>query len=164
MKILAIDPGSNTTGYAVIDMALNLLDAGLIRPDKTRLDAWTRIEQISAEVGRLIREYEPSRVILEVPGGQSGHGKRSTHSLIIYGAAVGAAYGVALAMGVPIVTADTGEWTRGRSKEARQAEVIARFPKYQPKRDPGLDTSDAIALGLWYTVGYVRSLSAKARK
>lgn len=65
MRVLGIDPGLATTGYAVIeDLPLKVLEAGVIRtPAHTPLPH--RLHTLYAETRRLLREYKPEALAIE---------------------------------------------------------------------------------------------------
>jgi len=67
MRILGIDPGLNTTGYAVVDLcggAGRIVEAGTIRPPR-QADLGARMEAIHVELSALLGEHKPSHVAVE---------------------------------------------------------------------------------------------------
>ena len=67
MKILGIDPGLRTSGYAVLSQtarSIEVLDAGTLRSDKDRsLDQ--RIAQIYQDIEELLAEHQPDIMAVE---------------------------------------------------------------------------------------------------
>lgn len=156
MTLLAIDPSSTLTGYAVMADRMTILDAGLLKPDKTRDPAIMRIIAMTKELTALISEYEPDTILVEMPS--TSHGQAVSR-----GAGAGAAtYG--LAVGVmywecynssdyksPPVPVGAQEWTKGIPKLKRQQNICMMFPdRYNPEKDRGGDIADAIGLCCWW--------------
>jgi len=66
-RVLGIDPGLNITGYGVVDFRGRepaIVEAGTIRTDP-KGDMPRRIEQIHADLGRLIAEVNPDLIAIE---------------------------------------------------------------------------------------------------
>ena len=160
MKIIAIDPGSKVTGYAVFEDD-KLIDAGLLKPQKTRLPNDKRILSICFEVEKLLDEHEPKVVVLEWTTGKVGKNrhKGGGSGLAIYGIAIGAIWMVArLREGValPATVLIDESWTCGKPKVKRLAELELTCPAYKRKDDKGGDMGDAILLAQYYLKEYVR--------
>ncbi len=69
MIILGIDPGTATTGFAVIEKLdrqneFKILDFGVVETPKTDHEA-KRLETIAEDVVELIKKYKPSRLGIE---------------------------------------------------------------------------------------------------
>ena len=159
MKILALDPASLTTGYAVLEHGgdMKLLEAGTITAT-AKLEALARTEQMYCEVQSLLHEIRPDVIAIEVADGRQRTGKkRRSSSLPIWGQAVGMVWGCCLAwrnahfLESTIIPIGNTQWTENKGKLWRQAQVRVYFPKqYDPEADTkGLDVSDAVALGIW---------------
>ena len=153
-RVLAIDPSSTCTGWAVLD-GLNpadLIDGGLIRPDRGA-SSLLRIQETVDDVLHLLPEYQPDRLVIEIPSGKAGTGsKRGAKSaLAIYGLAVGAVWqGCRAAFSGPVAAVDERTWIHA-SKERRALAIEAYYPgRYRMSTDKGLDLADAIGLGRWY--------------
>lgn len=150
MKILAIDPASIVTGYALgdTDPRFHLVEAGILR-ENPKTAAVTRILSITKDVKRLLREYRPDSVVVEVPDGKV-HGRlkgKSMGGLATYGMAVGAVLSVCDESRSTLYTVGVNLWTRGQSKKTRQMRVMGEFPNYDPDKDTkDLDISDACGL------------------
>jgi Holliday junction resolvasome RuvABC endonuclease subunit len=179
LNILAIDPASQVTGYAVLAglQPDELLDGGLIRASEAsglvsdhqavcavadhlrlpELKHYRRCRSIIVEVCRLIGEHEPALIAVEIPSGLVGTGARrgASGSLTTYGLAAG----MILEACVSACGGDAGrvlpvterQWTaRLGSKRRRQQDIADRYGRrYPTDRDPGGDLADAIGLGRW---------------
>ena len=65
MRILGIDPGLGTTGYGIIeDRTFRVVEAGVIRT-QARTPIQERIKNIFDEISDIIKEHEPSVLVLE---------------------------------------------------------------------------------------------------
>ena len=76
---------------------------------------------------------------------------------VVYGTVLG--YAAGLASDQPrctVAVADNQQWTRGKSKDDRQAATAMQFPQYDASRDPGGDMADAIEMGLWWLTAVER--------
>lgn len=175
-RLLALDPSSAAIGYALMEGPLSLIEAGRITPSAKKLAAMERVRDLVSQlragritpsrrkslsaldrvfdlVSQLRAEFprlSPWRVIVEMPGRhqskRSGHGAAGA-SLMQYGMACGAVWQMCLDL-MPegaVTTFLTSEWDS--SKEKRALGVRSEFPQYGSIRDPGMDVSDAIALG-----------------
>ena len=152
-KLLALDPSSTRTGYALLDMADGaIIDAGLLLPTKQKAEAIYRVGDMLDELDVLMGSNSLEVAVIEMPLGKQYSRQRGKRS----GLAVWA--GAAWAMWALIRTEDPNlpllpvgiAWTRSTTKRMRQAEVISRASSYDPARDPGMDVSDAVSLGWWY--------------
>ena len=179
MRVLALDPSSTCTGWAVLDGLERdeLIDGGLIKPsaskflDKAAPEAkhddllkWysqgplassRRMIETLGDVLPLFDEYKPDRVAVEVPSGKAGTGSKwgAKGSLTTYGMAAGAVWAYCLAI-QPGKTVAINErmWTVGQtSKQGRAYTHESLYPgRYRANIDPGGDLSDAIGIGRWY--------------
>ena len=67
MRILGIDPGLNTTGYGVVEVAdrqVRLVEAGVVR-GKTKGSLTARVQEIHDGVADVIRALKPEAMALE---------------------------------------------------------------------------------------------------
>jgi len=154
MKIIAIDPGSKVAGYAVFNDN-KLIDAGLLKPYKTRLPNDARILSICFEVEKLLDEHKPKVVVLEWTTGKVGRNrhKGGGSGLAIYGIAIGAIWIVARlrdGVALPETVLIDESWTKGVKKKKRLEDLELTCPAYKRKLDPGGDMGDAICLGEYY--------------
>jgi len=168
IKLLSIDPSSKLTGYAVLDERANLLEAGLLRPRKTKDDIWDRIEAMCDGLMTLITEVNPTHCIIEVPTGRHARlPAMASGSLVKYGCAVGVMWAVAY-LEVPHTYAVPTTWTGGKPKKIRAQSVALRFPNYSTEHDKGLDMADAIGMGVWWLGSmagqYAKRMVAKHKK
>lgn len=159
MKLLALDPSSTRTGYAVGTGPArdDLIDAGLLTPDRAG-DAVERIRSMRADLLDLLNEHQPDAVIIEVPGPHT-HRRIGHHAagLPIYGMAVGVILDVCWSYQakashrlVRVDTVEPNDWTRGSRKAHRMRCMAADYPGYDARKDPGGDTADALALMQWW--------------
>lgn len=174
-KLLAIDPGSQVTGYAVLSGLEpdELLDAGLLKPGPDRpadpqtvpesirphlsapeLAAYRRMDALVLELRALVCEQRPEQIVIEVPSGRIGTGARrgARGSLTIYGAVAGMMYECCRRMVGETVPVTERQWTAGRGDKASRQRDVALFyrGRYPADQDPGGDAADAIGLGLWW--------------
>jgi Holliday junction resolvasome RuvABC endonuclease subunit len=150
MKLLALDPSSTCTGYAIGTSWRHLLEAGKLKPKRAADKALIRIRTMCWELEKLIEEHAPDRVVVEVPSGKTHHrlGKNVSH-LPIYGMAVGAVLATCWHLGLVTDTTADNEWTRGKPKDDRKAYIAGMFKSYDASQDKGGDVADAIGLMLW---------------
>lgn len=151
MKLLAIDPGSVNTGYALFEDD-KLVDAGRLHASQT----WTPVERIHAliaDMRKLIADTGPGTIVIEITSGkvQARHGGGGA-GLAIYGVAVGALWATCLQHAAQVEAVLENVWTCGVPKRSRQMAVAAAYPQYRASQlvDRGGDIADAIGLGLWY--------------
>lgn len=171
MLILALDPSTTRTGYAVMSAADKIVDAGYLAPRRTRDDVEARIDAMVDGLAELCEEHWPRSIIIEVPSGRPGAGSKAGAQgrLAIYGMAVGELRRAAKELvdwharaprGEPgVVSVNEREWTRGRTKVQRQALIAQQFKAYAQHvaRDRGGDVADAIGIGQWwFTRGRLR--------
>ncbi|MBN1437281.1 MAG: crossover junction endodeoxyribonuclease RuvC [Sedimentisphaerales bacterium] len=67
MKVLGVDPGLRTSGYAVVESrgrGLTILDAGVFRAD-VKLALAARLGQLYDDVSRLLDEHRPGVMAVE---------------------------------------------------------------------------------------------------
>lgn len=159
MKLLALDPSSKRTGYAVLNERGAILDAGYLTPDHATDSPIRRIERMAIEA-QAIGSEGVDAVVIEITSGHvgkrhKGHGA----GLAVYGMAVGAIWG-AFRFGRTVRLYEVAEnvWTKGRPKATRRNELALRYPKYAQvmAKDGGGDVADAIGLGQWF-LEYLRS-------
>ena len=155
--ILAIDPASKTTGWAIMT-AQEIIDGGILR-SSSKGTAINRIEQqieALAEIIDAAKRGGVSECVIEIPGGKQGAktGGRNVASLSVYGMAAGAIWATLRASGLHVHTV-TPEWTRGITKQKRQQNVSYKWRAsgYDVTMDsPDADLADAIGLGEWWLV------------
>lgn len=154
--LLALDPSSTRTGYAVFDSAGKIAEAGYLNPRFATDKAWDRIASMIEDLAELLRATAPRRIVIEVPSGKVGGGQRrgAGASLCIYGFAVGAIWATCRSATCNPTTDEVDErsWTLRVPKEIRRSRVAAEFPEYRKvmSKDGGGDVADAIGIGLWW--------------
>lgn len=154
MKLISLDPSSTCVGYAVFVDGV-VIDGGLLKPKSSATDAISRVRQLCMDAMALLDEMQPDRVLIEVPTGKQYSRKPGRVSALpVWAFAAGAMWELAASwcrVHPPAAcVAISNEWTRGSSKEARR-DVAATFLKdYDPKKDRGMDLSDAVMMGKWW--------------
>ncbi len=154
MTVLAIDPSSTLTGYAVMADARTILDTGLLRPDKTRDLAVMRIEVMTNALSDLVDEVVPDHILIEMPSScTAGRIKGRVVGNAIYGFAAGAMWWACFSKNeCPVTSIDAELWTQRIPKLKRQQSICMMFPKYDPETDRGGDIADAIGLAcFWFS-------------
>lgn len=157
----AIDPSITATGWSVMEEGHVWVAGGLLKPQPRKGDAGTRIDSLCDQLYRLLDDYKPVDVVIEITSGHVNHGRHggAGAGLGIYGMAVGelhrqcwwwASYH-AHGQGCPQVhRAQENLWT-GRKPKAKRVEVARiLFPQYDPQADPGGDLADALMLNCWF--------------
>ena len=157
MKLLAVDPSSTATGYAVFERG-DVIKYGVLKSPKK--DYWDRIVVTAERMLHVASTTQADVIVVEVSSlgvaqKLAGRGRGLAH----YGEAVGAICGWLVAWGYDIHRVPSSEWTRSyrcpgntrkqASKKERQ-ELMAIEHKYKPEGDSGADAADAIALGAWW--------------
>lgn len=147
--ILGIDPGTNITGYGVLEVcgkSMRCVVLGII--DLHRIsDPYAKLRHIFDRVCALVEEYRPDEVALESPF--FGH---NVQSMLKLGRAQGVAIAAALSKGCPVAEyaprrikqAITGQG--GASKE-QVAAILKNMLKLEelPQR---LDATDGLAVAV----------------
>lgn len=150
MRVLGIDPGLATTGYALLESAgvgrFGVLEAGVIRtPADTPCHA--RLYALHSDVRRLIKEYKPEALAIE----ELFFSQNRTTAM-----AVAQARGVILlaAYQLPIVSYTPLQIKLriagyGRAKKPQMQQMMQRLLSLKeiPKPD---DAADALAVALCY--------------
>lgn len=178
-RIIAFDPASGVTGFAVIDVdpAMNkpkLIDAGRLigsedpvphavpclnqlRNSKS-MAADRRTQSITGDVWKVLTEYMPRWIIVEISSGNAGTGSKrgAKSSLAVYGQAVGAVrqtcewWDARNGDGVSVIPVTERLWTIYRGDKFKaQLRCRALFPNYDYRKDKGADVADSIGLALW---------------
>jgi len=160
MRVLAFDPSSTATGWAIMDSdgGLEPVSVGVIRRPET-WNPWFRIRCINYDVIRLLDRIGGGvdRIVVEIPGtSQAAKGRQAYGLPGPYAAAVGMVLAESWRVGCPVVTIASDYWTAGRGrgswgvKKERRLATLATLSSYDPGNDPGGDMGDAIMLGNWY--------------
>lgn len=152
MILLSIDPSSTRTGYAVMADKMTLIEHGILTPAKTRHPPVLRVNAMIEELGDILKEYKPDKIIVESPS--IAHGGIQARSggagAAIYGFAAGAIYQKCYEWSKETEAIEVQKWTQRVPKLKRQQLICMAFTKYDPEKDRGGDIADAIGLGLWW--------------
>ena len=149
MRILGVDPGIATVGFAVLDAekrSQRLLTCGVITtPAKTQLSS--RLDQIYRDLNELIAQFHPEVMAVE---------ELFFNTNITTGIKVAQARGVILLAGyrqnVPIIPVTQQQVKQqmagyGRATKKQVIEMVMRMMNITRKIDPD-DAADALAIGL----------------
>lgn len=154
--ILALDPSSTRTGYAVLTTEGRLLEAGVAKPSRKRDTPWVRACAMAVDLESIAEQHDLTAVVVEQPAPQQGKGRDgqwerfSQRGQATYGFAAGVIADRLLRTGAPVQVVRADEWSRGRAKERRAIEIEKRHPGYDRSQDPGRDAADAIGMGEWF--------------
>lgn len=155
MTTLGLDPGIDTSGYAVLASLDELLEAGTLSPDDPKAHATARIESLCGGLEALLERFKPSLVVIEW---NSGKVNRRRHQgggagLAVHGAVTCGLWREALGWArqnrATVVTVDESQWTHGVRKEERALAVASMFPGLAWTQDRKHDVADAIGVALW---------------
>jgi crossover junction endodeoxyribonuclease RuvC len=150
LRILGIDPGLNTTGYGVLEVAAGgprLCEAGVVR-GRTRNSITARVAEIHAGVTDVIVNFNPCAMALEQ---LYGHYQRPRTSILM-GHARGVICLAAAQGGIPVIHYSatqvkkilTGNGRAGKSQVQRAVQHELRL-KQLPEPP---DVADALAIAL----------------
>ncbi len=161
---LALDPSSTATGWATGTSPgpQGLCEWGTIKASRPALRTWlkvlpaplARIVVIQEQLKVLIMLHRPDFILVEVPTGHVNKRKRDLNmrGQSIYGMSVWAmleeSWRNIKTMG-KVISIST-QWTRGKTKEKRQAELAMEFKHYHPQSDRGANEADAIGMMQWW--------------
>ncbi|HYE59545.1 MAG TPA: crossover junction endodeoxyribonuclease RuvC, partial [Rhodothermales bacterium] len=148
MLILGIDPGSNHTGYGLVEAGRGperLVTCGVLDLD-ARDDHGARLLKINERMGALIETHHPDEVAVEMPifG-------RDPQALLKLGRAQAAAMLAALQRGLPVTQytpAEVKKAVTGNGNATKEA--VYRMVQALLKLDTkvGFDATDALAVAL----------------
>lgn len=148
--ILALDPSSTCTGYSVFDNE-KLIEAGLIKPNKSGLKPIDRMYQMAQEVSSLVAEYKAKieLVLIELP--PPTQGKRRSNPGVQH-QAFGMCMYVLMSHGLPRVhQIHPATWTKCRSKEVWAPIIRAKYPRLgYGGTDSGADAAAAVGMTDWW--------------
>jgi len=160
--VFAIDPGSIRSGWCVMKPPEQLVEAGLLLPNKLRALPEFRINDQCESLRELLNKWQPKTILLEWTSGKVGRKRHRGQGagLAIYGISVGSLWQVVLAwrralpakqqLEVKVELILENLWCRQIPKSERIATVAATFPEYNASQDPGGDIADALGLAVWY--------------
>ncbi|ADG82044.1 crossover junction endodeoxyribonuclease RuvC [Thermincola potens] len=155
MLILGVDPGTAITGYGLIRVQGNKLDAvsyGCIRTD-AGLPLHQRLQKINSEISRLIREFKPTHFAIE-----ELFFNKNTRTALSVGQARGVALLAAANAGLEIAEytplqvkqAVVGYGRADKNQVQYMVKTILCLPEI-PKPD---DTADALAVAICHSHFY----------
>ena len=147
--IMGIDPGTNRTGYGVIEVrgnAVKYLILGDIELSKYN-DPYTKLKYIFQRTSALIKEYAPDEVAYESP-----FFGENVQSMLKLGRAQGVAMAAALVNDIPVFEyaprkikqSITGQGAASKEQVAAMLKVILGI-EYDIKR---LDATDGLAVAM----------------
>ena len=147
--IMGIDPGTNTTGYGVLEVcgrAVRCVVLGYIELHKVE-DVYQKLRHIFERVNALIAEYRPDEVALESP-----FFGENVQSMLKLGRAQGVAMAAALTRGLPVFEyaprrvkqAITGNGAASKEQVAALLKTMLKV-EYSLKK---LDATDGLAVAL----------------
>ncbi|GAB4265665.1 crossover junction endodeoxyribonuclease RuvC [Thermincola ferriacetica] len=155
MLILGVDPGTAITGYGLVRVQGNKLDAvsyGCIRTD-AGLPLHQRLQKINSEISRLIREFKPTHFAIE-----ELFFNKNTRTALSVGQARGVALLAAANAGLEIAEytplqvkqAVVGYGRADKNQVQYMVKTILCLPEI-PKPD---DTADALAVAICHSHFY----------
>jgi len=153
MKLLALDPSTTKTGYALMADRDTIIDAGLFTPKRVADKSLVRVDAMVADLRQFLKDSKPTAAVIEMPSGKmTGYNSGRGAGQAVYGVAAGRMYQVLIDwLGPDCVTAYTPtEWTRGKQQKARQRIIKNQFAVYDVAKDKGCNVSDAIGIGLYW--------------
>jgi crossover junction endodeoxyribonuclease RuvC len=147
--ILGIDPGTNYTGYGVLEVRAReprCVVLGYIELNKVG-DTYQKLRHIFERVGAIIDEYRPDEVALESP-----FFGENVQSMLKLGRAQGVAMAAALTRGLPVFEyaprrikqSITGSGAASKERVAKLLQTMLRV-EYTLKK---LDATDGLAVAL----------------
>lgn len=148
--ILGIDPGTQVTGYGIIQgqgKQMSLLAAGVIKLGKSQESHPEKLKRIFQRVSGLVESYAVTEMALEAPF----YGK-NPQSMLKLGRAQGVAMAAGLVQGLPIFeyaprkvkVAVTGNGAASKEQVAHMLQRLLQFEE-QPRY---LDATDGLAVAV----------------
>ncbi|RMG72867.1 MAG: crossover junction endodeoxyribonuclease RuvC [Bacteroidetes bacterium] len=148
--ILGIDPGTQVTGYGIIQgqgKKMSLLAAGVIKMGRSEQTHPDKLKRIFQRVSNLVQEYEVTEMALEAPF----YGK-NPQSMLKLGRAQGVAMAAGLIHDLPIYeyaprkvkVAVTGNGAASKEQVAQMLQHLLTFEE-QPRY---LDATDGLAVAV----------------
>lgn len=150
MRVLGIDPGLATTGYAILESEgrrVRVLEAGVIRtPADTPLSQ--RLHTLYEDTRRLLKEYKPDALAIE----ELFFAQNRTTAMAVAqarGVVLLAAYGLTAMKGYTPLQIKLRIAGYGRAKKPQMQKMMKQLLRLKeiPKPD---DAADALAVALCY--------------
>jgi crossover junction endodeoxyribonuclease RuvC len=160
-----VDPGSQATGYGVIDRIdgnLHWVAHGVLRPMRTA-SLSARLATLAADLGALVEQYRP-----DVASVEGVFVSASPRSALILGQARGAALTALGTAAIPLVEYAPARIKQGVSGSGRAAKgqvqrAVRRLLALQ--RTPPMDAADALAAAICHAqAGALEGLKRPARR
>jgi crossover junction endodeoxyribonuclease RuvC len=147
MRILGIDPGLQTTGYAVVQAGPKLCEAGVIRPEG-KSDLATRLASLAESTVEVIDQWKPTAIVVEQLYAHYEHPRTA----ILMGHARGVFFLLGGQRGIPVVSYPSTNIKKtitgsGRASKEQMQYAIARELGLAKPPEPH-DVADAIAVAL----------------
>ena len=150
LRVLGIDPGLNTTGYGVLEVAPGgpkLCEAGVVR-GRTRGSLSARVMEIHAGVSEVIAALKPAAMALEE---LYSHYQRPRTSILM-GHARGVICLAAAQAGIPVVSYSATQVKKtltgaGRAPKSQVQQAVQRELRLSELPEPA-DVADALAIAL----------------
>lgn len=164
-RILGIDPGTQKTGYGLVEIRDKqpvILQMGIIIPGRYK-DHYQRLKILHEKTLHLVETYLPDMLAIEAPF----YGK-NVQSMLKLGRAQGVIMAAALSCGLPVYEyaplkvkeAITG---MGRAAKEQVAYFLQKVYGLQELPD-NLDTTDAIAVAICHFINMNKPSHKKAYK
>ncbi len=149
-RILGIDPGLNTTGYAVLEFAAagpKLCEAGVVR-GLTKKSLTARVHEIHLGVTEVIETWRPAAVAIE----QLFSHYNRPRTAILMGHARGVICLAAAQAGLPVINYSATQVKKlltgsGRAPKEQMQRAVQRELRLDAMPDPP-DVADALAIAL----------------
>lgn len=156
MRVLALDPSTTCTGWALLTgprIETDTEQCGRIKPSSGKIPSWERVAEMASDLLRLIDDLTPTHIVIEWPSVHVRKDRRGRSSvgLSVYGTAPGAAY-VACMMrgGFELHAVESSTWTRTMPRKEDRAIRLSGVSAWSRDADPKLDVCDAILMGQWW--------------
>jgi crossover junction endodeoxyribonuclease RuvC len=148
--ILGIDPGTNVTGYGIIEChgkRMALVSCGIIKLGKTEISHPDKLKRIYDRVSSIVKEFSPTEMALESPF----HGK-NVQAMLKLGRAQGVAMAAGLSQGLEIFEyaprkvkkAVTGNGAASKEQVASMLQNLLSFEEWPTY----LDATDGLAVAV----------------
>lgn len=149
-RVLGIDPGLNTTGYGVLEVALGgpkLCEAGIVR-GRDRRSLTARVSEVFDGVADVIEQLKPCAMALE----QLFSHYNRPRTAILMGHARGVICLAAARAGIPVISYSATEVKKtltgnGRAKKDQVQRAVQQELKLKELPEPS-DVADALAIAL----------------
>jgi crossover junction endodeoxyribonuclease RuvC len=162
MRILGIDPGSNVTGYGIVERAdgrLRHVAHGTLRPPR-RAELPARLAALHRALCEVIRDHAPDLAVVE-----QVFVAASPRSALVLGEARGVALAAAAAAGLPVFEygpraiklAVTGSGAAAKPEVQRMVRTLLSLAQRPPA-----DAADALAAAICHMQGAALPPGARA--